>query len=110
MLGQKLPNAVGRGLIYVPASSLLKAATIGLCSTWRHPANIVRPAIVNQTLIRFIANLLLERHAIARYLTLAEELVGVCLPCRIRLNLCALESCFALHIGHHQLSQLHQLF
>ena len=44
----------------------------------------------------------LERHAIAGYLTLAGELVGVCLLCRIHLDLFALESCFALHIGHHQ--------
>ena len=110
VLGQKLSNAVGRGLIYIPASSLLKSrddrALLHMAASRQHRQT--RNCQPNTHPLHLQISLL-ERHAIASYLTLAEELVGVCLPCRIRLNLCALESCFALDIGHHQLSQLHQL-
>ncbi len=82
-LARNCPIAVRRGLIYVPASSLLKSrndrALLHMaasrqyrqtrnCQPNTHPLHCKSP---------------LERHAIACYLTLAEELVGVCLPCRI---------------------------
>jgi hypothetical protein len=41
---------------------------------------------------------------------LAEKLVGVCLLRCLRLNHGALICRLALHICHHQLAQLHQLF